>query len=535
MYNGSNNTLINGLRKFLAEEKIDFLLVNSTNEFLLEYNRLEDCARYHLTGFSGSTGEALISVDNIWLFVDGRYHEQADNEVNKLFVNVVKLKMTDTLTSQISKIVSEGKTLALVSKKISLNFYNNIKKNLPLRKIVLLDYDPIMQRVKAKDEKNVAKIEKIPLEFCGRSIEQKFGELAGNLSDNEAVLVTKLEDVAYFTNCRSYNFPYFAGFEAKMLVEKNRVNVFCDGEIPSLPNSFIVHPLEKFDSYLENSTLNIKVEIPSISLYDYKLIKNPVPIEHSIISDMKSVKTNEEINHLKRCFKASDKVFEVVKNSIKEGISELELAQIVEEEFKKQGARALSFKTILAVGENSSIIHYSYPSSNKKVQNGDMILLDCGAYFEGGLSTDATRTFICGAPSSLQKDVYTTVLKTFFAAYSSKTAQARELDKIGREICKFEGFDFPHGLGHGVGVSVHEAPPVISMRSNDVLKENMVFTIEPGLYKSECFGVRLENTVFFDGERFQSFSSFEFEEKLINYDMLDEGEKKLLEDWQKQA
>ena len=76
MHKHTNNILISSLDKFLEENKIDFLLVNSTNEFLLEYNRLEDCARYHLTGFSGSTGKALMSVDDIWLFVDGRYHEQ---------------------------------------------------------------------------------------------------------------------------------------------------------------------------------------------------------------------------------------------------------------------------------------------------------------------------------------------------------------------------------------------------------------------------------------------------------------------------
>ena len=279
--------------------------------------------------------------------------------------------------------------------------------------------------------------------------------------------------------------------------------------------------------------MNIKVETTSVSLYDYNLISNPVPVELGVISTKKAIKTDEEIAHLKRCFKASDEVYHAVKGAIKEGVSELELAKLVEKEFKARGAKSLSFKTILAGGSNSSIIHYSYPSPYVKIKNGDLILLDCGAYFEGGLSTDATRTFLCGDEASEeQKNVYTAVLKAFFAAYSSRARTGAELDKISRDICVYEGFDFPHGLGHGVGISVHEAPPTISPRSKIPLKKNMVFTIEPGLYKPSEFGVRLENTVYFDGEKFVSFSGFEFEEKLINYDMLTKDELLFLKKWQ---
>ena len=265
---------------------------------------------------------------------------------------------------------------------------------------------------------------------------------------------------------------------------------------------------------------------------------------------MKSIKNDAEIAHFKKNFERTDRVVNKISEMIatQENLDEKELSDAVEKGYLELGARQLSFKTILAAGTNSSIIHYSHPSRDVRVTDGDFVLLDCGGHFEGGYSTDITRTFIKGMPDELQKRVYTTVLKMFLNAYHHKVTSrttGATLDRIARKIAKKsglleEGFNFNHGLGHGVGINVHEMPPTISSGAwgRKFLKENMVFTIEPGLYKSGFGGVRLENTVYLtkkDGDFvIQSLSKMKFEPKCIDESLLNAQEKIWLKNWQEQ-
>ncbi|GBF23539.1 Xaa-Pro aminopeptidase, partial [Candidatus Gastranaerophilus sp. (ex Termes propinquus)] len=241
---------------------------------------------------------------------------------------------------------------------------------------------------------------------------------------------------------------------------------------------------------------------------------------------------------LKDCFKRLDKAIEAFKGRLQEGLDEARLKEIVEEEIFAQGARALSFKTILAIGENSSFIHYNGLNDKRKLKAGDTVLLDCGAYFEGGLATDITRVFVLGGASKEQKTVYTRVLQAFLRAYYKSANTGFELDELARDFLKStapEGFEFSHSLGHGVGVSVHQAPPVISPADKEKapLVSGNVFSIEPGLYCEGKFGVRLENVVYIseEGEKI-SLSKFPFEEALVDFELLDEEEEAWLRKWQ---
>ena len=119
--------IITKLREFLQKEKTDALLINTTDEFLVEYNELSDCARYFVTGFSGSTGDVLLTRDNVFQFVDGRYHEQADKECDLKTVTVVKLQLGQTFLNELVERIPQNSTLCVVSRKISLNFYKNLK------------------------------------------------------------------------------------------------------------------------------------------------------------------------------------------------------------------------------------------------------------------------------------------------------------------------------------------------------------------------------------------------------------------------
>lgn len=549
--------MLNKLREILKHQKLDYLLVNTTDEFLVEYNELCNCARYFVTGFSGSTGDVLVSKDNAWQFVDGRYHEQADSEVDHSTTKVVKLQLGQTFSSELVDRIEPDSTIGVVSKKISLNFYKILKSKLDKKhcKIKPLDVDPVSMIRELKPSDNGETVKQVNISVAGMSADEKFKKLLRKLKlkDGEIYLDTNLENIAYLTNCREYKTPFSSTFKAKAVVRKNGVSIYSNEKFDTKIGTFFeVYPLADLDNHLKsNARLEVQKKIffnpDTINFYDFSLIKNKSQqAQKDFLKEMKAVKNSAEIEHFKKNFSRTDnvvnKAFLLVKTA--KNLTELELSNEVEKEYLAQGAKQLSFSTILAAGANSSIIHYSHPSKDVKIKDGDFVLLDCGGHFEGGYSTDITRTFVKGKASNLQKKVYTTVLKMFLNAYHYKVTSRTTgftLDKIARKIHKQSGlkdFNFNHGLGHGVGINVHENPPTISCGPSGkrVLKENMVFTIEPGLYKTGFGGVRLENTVYLTKEngvlKIKSFSRVPFQEEAIDYTLLNGQEKKWLKDWQ---
>lgn len=546
--------MIKKLREFLYKNEIDYLLVNTTDDFLVEYNELSNCARYFVTGFTGSTGDVLISKNNVWQFVDGRYHEQADNECNSKTITVVKLQLGQAFSDELVSRIEPDSLVGVVSKKISLNFYKNLKQKLSKKhcRLKTLDFEPVELFCPLKSTDNGQKVEQICSKISGISADEKLKKFIKKirLKDNEAYLDTNLENIAYLTNCRQYKTPFSSTFKARMVIYKEKAVIFSSEKFETeIGNCYEIRPLKEFEGAF-GRTKNVFFNPSTINYYDFKIIKSKATeADKDFIKEMKAVKNNSEIEHFKNNFARTDKVVNKVSKLVQESqnITEKILSEEVEKEFLKQSAKQLSFKTILAAGTNSSIIHYSHPSDKVVIEDGDFVLLDCGGHFEGGYSTDITRTFVKGEPSSLQKRVYTTVLKMFLNAYHYKVTNRTTgftLDTVARKIHKQSGlkdFSFNHGLGHGVGINVHESPPTISCGTagKRVLKKNMVFTIEPGLYKTGFGGVRLENTVFLTEDngavKIQSFSQVPFQESAIDHSLLNEREKEWLELWQSEG
>lgn len=528
--------LKNNLVNFLKKNNYDYLLVNSTNEFLVEYNELEQNARYYLTGFSGSTGEALLSKNGeLALFVDGRYHKQADNQAFA-GVEVVKLQLGETFLSALSKKICSNSKLAIVANKTSLSFFRSLVKVFEGKniEIIALDFDPVFEFIEKKPFKNAPIID-IPIEITGQSTEEKIQNIQNGLSQNEVRIVTNLEQIAWILNKRSFAQNFSSCFKAKMVVEKNDYKVFYADE------------LIEYEKYIKNTEKEFIYAPKTLSYGDFLLIKDKSkPVETDKIENAKSIKNDAELNHLKSCFERTDIVVTKTANFVnsKKELSEQELVKFVEKEFFNQNARSLSFNTILASGKNSALAHYSTDMKIKTpIKAGELVLLDCGAYFEGGYSTDITRVFCLGAPNDESKTLYTTVLKAALRAYHTAVTPALsgfELDAVARNAiteAHLAGYNFNHATGHGVGISVHEFPPSISPSelAKTPLKDGMVFTIEPGAYNPDFGGVRLENTVYLKNGKITSFSKVRFEEKLINYELLNEQEKIWLKDWQENA
>lgn len=488
------------MNRILEELNIDYLLVNSTNKYLVEYPELSENARYKLTGFSGSTGDALITNEGIYLFVDGRYHTQADNEALE-GITVVKLQLGQKQDDEIRKRISPHKTLGIVSTKVSQKRLEEFDGY----KIKLLDTDPINDYTERHTKEFVKSFEPV------------------KINCNSPTFITNLEEVSYITGHRDFSKDYSSKIWAKLYIDSKGYLLFTDDS--------------ECDEFLSSFTGDLFVDKTSINAHDYKLIKNPIH-KPSEIKKMKSIKSEDELKAYKYAFECTDKTVSVIRKFIDEndGLSEWDISERLREEFKRFGAKSLSFKPIVAINQNSALAHYSKSSKDIILKDGDLVLIDCGAYYESGLATDITRVFVKGIPNELQKRVYTTVLKTFLNCFNSNFTTGFEIDSAAHSMLddKILGFSFGHGLGHGIGINVHEAPPNLSQ--NEIAKvqieDGMCFTIEPGLYNPEYFGVRLENSCYKKDGQIHSFVNMGFESKLIDYNMLTEQEQTWLKEFE---
>lgn len=488
------------MNNLLEDLNIDYLLVNSTNEYLVEYPLLSENARYNLTGFSGSTGDALITKECVYLFVDGRYHTQADLEA-KEGVKVVKLRIGQSQDEEIKKLADTNKIFGIVAKKVSQQRLEGFREF----NIRLLDKDPINNFTEYHDDVFI------------QSMQPKIYKPA------KPMFVTNLEEVSYLTGKRDFSKDCSSKIWAKLYIDKEKQLLFTKSE--------------QWESFLKNFEGELIIDESSINAYDYSLIRHPIH-KPSEIKLMKAIKSGDEIDAYKEAFKRTDKAVNAVREYIEanDNLSEYDISKRLREELIKYGAKSLSFNSIVAINQNSALAHYAKNAKDVVLTDGSLVLIDCGAYYESGFATDITRVFVKGKPSELQRKVYTTVLKAFLNAYNADFKTGFEYDALAHSVLdnKIQGFVFNHGLGHGIGINVHEAPPNLS--GNEIakseLKDNMTFTIEPGLYNPDYFGVRLENSCYKKDGKIHSFVKMGYEGKLIDYNLLTYQEQVWLKDFE---
>lgn len=214
-----------------------------------------------------------------------------------------------------------------------------------------------------------------------------------------------------------------------------------------------------------------------------------------VVDELREIKDQQEIEIINKAVQIADGAFKHVLTIIKPGITELDVAAELEYKMKKLGASGASFETIVASGLRSSMPHGI--ASEKKLELGDTITMDFGAMYNHYCS-DITRTVFLGQPKQEMLDIYNIVLKAQLTSEQGaiKGRAGKEVDKIARDIIYSNGYEgkFGHGLGHGVGLEIHEGPRV-SVGGDKVLQNNMAVTIEPGIYVEDVGGVRIEDTI----------------------------------------
>jgi Xaa-Pro aminopeptidase len=561
-------------QKYLTTQKMDAFYVSSFDIFLNEYVPLEDCHRYYVTNFTGSTAEAIVpKTGRVLLFVDGRYYEQADLEVDAKLVEVIKVPYGKGLQTAVKEeiIGRKFKTLGLEGDRIDLNLHRDFST---LSKVTSLNSGELHRVLTFKTKSFNKFIHEIPLDLVGMSTKEKCQKI---LKPGEAFFISALDSIAWLTNLRRFELPYQSTFRAKALATSERVYLLLEaieGEVKNESVEISVGSFSKLEDFLalvgefENfwslkiSDSKIKIEKvyfsdKSLNAADFEKLKNYFG-ENTLVNRSEgltpyhALKNPSELHAMESSFNRGDQaIFETinwVKNTVNksESISELDFYHKTNEFYKKNGALDQSFKTIAALGPNSSIIHFSNPSEDVSFRPGELTLLDSGGYFESGYATDTTRSFLSGGEANeRQKEIYTTVLKailhTMNAVFPEGTWGSL-IDGICRQPIFKAGLNYNHGTGHGVGINVHEGGFRLSTTSNMPLKENTVGSIEPGIYIPGFGGVRLENVVVVERHpvlngmlRFRSLVYVGFDHELINEHMLTDEEKRWLEEYEREC
>ena len=321
----------------------------------------------------------------------------------------------------------------------------------------------------------------------------------------------KLKAQKFFLVKSEHLIKYFSGvseIEGYLLVGK--INVFftdaryflrlkenlsgCDIE-PILYKSF-----EDIKNYLKSHGVKeVYIDYDTVTLSElqneYKRFGAKIKNGTKDIKELRAVKTTEELENIKKACEITEKSFYEILPFIREGITELELKEVLEKAFIKNGASAPSFDTIVAFGKNSAIPHHKTGTSN--LTKNQAVLIDAGCVYNG-YASDFTRTIFYGEPSEKFTKAYNAVLKANEIAIECITdgTPLKSADAFSRDYLKSLGYDeyFTHSLGHGLGLEIHEYPS-LSPKGEGLLKNNMAFTIEPGVYFNGEFGIRIEDTV----------------------------------------
>ena len=539
---------INQLRNFLNKQNCDAYLIPKNDEYFGEYVPKNKDRLKFISGFTGSTGLALILKNKSYLFVDGRYTLQAKKEIYKDFkiCEIPKIK-----PHYILKNLNKEITLGFDPKLFTSNTLKNIISN-SLVKIKPINNNLIDAVWKNKTKVNNNKFYILEEKYHGENYLNKISKINKflKLKDIHYLLTTAVENISWLLNIRGSDASSSPLTNGKILFNKNGKIIFftnINKITPQIKKSFgkkvIFIKEELFVNYLKKiKNSKILIDKKTCSFYYEKNIhfsNKLIDIEDPIYL-LKAIKNKTEINntkiaHLFDGIALTKFIFWLKNNYRKTKITEVS-AQNKLENYKKQNKNYLypSFNTISGFGGNGAIVHYrSNNKTNKAIKGNNLYLLDSGSqYFYG--TTDVTRTIAIGNLSNFQKKIYSKVLKGHIAVASyqlKKSTLGKHIDKVARVPLLKLGYNYSHGTGHGVGyfLNVHEGPQGLSPFNNHKILPGMILSNEPGFYKENDFGIRIENLIYCEkinnnDSKFTNLTIVPIDKDCINKKLLNKNE-----------
>ena len=526
------------LKKLLKRFKIDGYIVPKNDEYFNEYVPFSKDRLRFLSNFNGSAGFAVILKNKNYLFVDGRYTIQAKNQSGKKFkIITIPNKLPRNVILPKKKIVL-GFDPRLHTER-QLNFFFKFK-NIELKSINKNLVDLVWLN---KPNEIVKPFFSISKRNSGNSSSNKINQVKQILLRKNAdlLLVTAPENIAWVLNLRGFDISHSPIPNARLIIgKKGELKLFA--KLEKLKNLKYLKKFsydeKKLEKYLNNIT-NKKIWLDSLSCsFFYKKLlekKNKIFNKVDPIYFLKSIKNKTEIKNMKKIHVIDGAALTKFLIWLKTNFKKIKITEISAqkklENFRKMNPsyKYPSFSTISGTGPNGAIIHYKVSSStNRILKKGDIYLVDSGGQYSYG-TTDVTRTISLNNKSNFIKEVYTRVLKGHIAVSNfliKKNSTGSEVDRNARKFLKKIKLDYPHGTGHGVGyfLNVHEGPQSLSKNNKVNLKNGMILSNEPGYYKKGKFGIRIENLVYINKNKFHELTVAPIEKTLIKKNILNKKE-----------
>ncbi|MDR1609250.1 MAG: M24 family metallopeptidase [Holosporales bacterium] len=535
------------LRNSLAELGGNAIVVAINNSFGNFDDEVSNLTQ--ISGFSGSNGRAVVTAHEAVLCVDGRYVNQANKQVDTSIWEVC-IYPSVTTTTLLSRMIKKDQTLAVGPFSITHSSYLSILK---LSKEIGFN-------VKVLDEASSTKLFGIPTPSntklflmneadVGESHGDRIDRIRNAIDNGEAVLLTEKPVTGWCTGMRLQKVTSDKSVLpacAVYIAHTGKPIVFCDLELKEASDDFSYVPLSSFKdvmSTMDKVTVNCNfATIPVYFPWTLQSLGFQVQQSKVDVGQFESIKNQVEISNLRTAAELTSIAFIKALAYVETcpRTTEVGVIEVFETALRKNEAfMDMSFNAISSFGENTSIVHYNPKTLGSiDIDRDGLFLFDAGAHFTSA-TTDMTRVIYRGNSLTREMvDIYTTVLKSVImlssARFPDKT-KAACLDSIARFLVWRKGFDYNFGTGHGVGSfgNVHEHPS-ISQGSNERITNDMVFTVEPGIYKLD-FGVRLENMLrtvaspTYPGYiEFETLNFIPFCKKLIDAKRLDSGEREWL-------
>jgi len=545
------------LRKQLVNHNLDGYIVPKNDEFFGEYVKKGNDRLKYISGFTGSAGFSVILRKKAYLFVDGRYTIQANIESGKIFTIVeIHKKKPNFILTKFSKELKLGFDPKIFNETSLLyNFKSSKIKLVQINKNLI---DVIWNN---KPKINYKKFYILNSKNVGQNYKDKI-KLINNFLKRKKIknlLITAPENIAWLLNIRGYdsnfspipNCQAIINYQKKifLIVDKRKINKKF---INYFNNSIRIINPNTVKPYLNSLSKHetFSIDKMTCSIFYKNEIKKRFRFYETIdpIYFLKAKKNNVEINNMINSHKEDGValtkfLYWLKSNVIKRNISELD-AQSKLEQFRKKNKNYIfsSFNTIAGTGPNGAIVHYrATKKSNRIIKKKDIFLCDSGGQYKYG-TTDVTRTVCFTKPEKKIKDIFTMVLKGHIGVATfnlNKNTTGNKIDKVARAPLKSKGKDYAHGTGHGVGhfLNVHEGPHSISKFNKVKFSEGMIVSNEPGYYKKNKFGIRIENLVYVKKLNnkifFENLTLAPIDKDLINFDLLTKKEFNYLNDYNK--
>ncbi len=530
------------LRRNFEKYNIDGYIIPRNDDYFTEYcqkNRLKI-----ISNFTGSAGIAVILKKKNYLFTDGRYAIQSQIESGKSFkiINYEKI---------INCNLFKNLTLGIDPK---LFTYTQIKRFfLKYNKIKFVKKN-LIDEIENQNSSNDKKFFPLHKNVTGESTDSKLTKISSYLKKNKSdyIFITAPENVAWILNIRGFDVPNSPLPNCRLIISKTK-KFFLISKIKKckkLFNKKIINKksffdIDEFQKKIENlKGKNFIIDKKSCSIFFEEIIKSKFRIikKNDPTYLLKSIKNQTEINNMKKAHVfdgvALTKFIYWIKYLNKKKINEVN-AQDKLEKFRKLNKNFLyhSFDTIAGSGKNGAIIHYRANKKNCKIiKKNDVFLCDSGGQYKYG-TTDVTRTICFSKQNQNIKNIFTKVLKGHIAVATTNLKKdniGEKIDKRARKFLNQSNLDYAHGTGHGVGyfLNVHEGPQSISKNNRIKIREGMILSNEPGYYKKNKFGIRIENLIYVkkNGKKieFENLTLAPIEKDLINPRLLTKREKDYL-------